>query len=741
MSVITQLETPAYLDSTTRPRPNVRDFPSNASIVLVGSRGSGKRTLGFIGATHLGRRLITEDYYFQEVTGVSRGVFMQQHGSLEFYQKNVEVLKRMLDNHRSGCVIECGMGSLPGASQKALYEYCKTNPVIYVTRESERIKSLLRLGDEEATRLEKADLAHRNCSNLEYFNLYDDSSSDGTDTPPENGLGNVSSRLKYAKEDFSKFLDSLTGQGIIRSGLESPFSVAALPAEFRSYTYALSLRLSVIPDLDLADLEAGADAVQLKIDTWSPNLQKLIGKQVATIRRSLEVPIIFQVEDYAFDDAHLSLQDKEHAYFMLMEYGLRLGVEYIVVDLKYSSDRFSHIVRSSGRTKVIGYHMHGEENSWGWDDESRMIQYRRAKSLGCNIVRFVRTTSKASDNDTVRQFVKKIESMPDGLPVIAYNIGENGRPSLVANRIFTPVTHPVMQSTVTSLEDIQHLCQNSSFGGAAITQPFKVEILSRIAAKSYHAKAIGAVNTLLPLRILSHTTLDGSTQSLLRHANQRGKAGPIIAYYGDNTDFIGIMTSIRRNLSPRNVIQPSKTTGLVIGAGGMARAAIYAMIQLGCRKIFIYNRTLDNAETVARHFNSWASGLSSDGEIVRVLKSGGEDWPADFRQPTMIISCVPARQIGTSAPANFEMPIQWLGSPTGGVVVELAYFPLDTPLLKQIRQVREETKQSWVIVDGLEVLPEQASAQFELMTGRRAPRRRMRLEVMKNYHRYVDSTA
>ncbi|PBP28474.1 hypothetical protein BUE80_DR000509 [Diplocarpon rosae] len=748
MSVVTQLEAPACLNNIARPQTNIRDFPSNASIVLIGSRGSGKRTLGFIGATHLGRRLITEDYYFQEVTGVSRGVFMQQHGTLEFYRKNVEVLKRMLDNHRSGCVIECGMGSLSGASQKALHEYCNTNPVIYVTRESERIKSLLRLSDEEATRLKNADLAHRNCSNLEYFNLYDDSSSGGTDTPPENGLGNISSRLKYAKEDFSKFLDFLTGQGIIRSGFESPFSIAALPAEFRSYTYALSLRLSVIPDVDLADLEAGADAVQLKIDTWSPDLQKLIGKQVATVRRSLGVPIIFQVEDYAFENAHLSLQDKEEAYFMLLEYGLRLGVEYIVVDLKYSSDRFSHIVRSSGRTKVIGYHMHREDESWGWDDESRMIQYRRAKSLGCNIVRFVRTTSKASDNDTVRKFVNKIEAMPDNLPVIAYNIGENGRPSLVANRIFTPVTHPVMQSTVsksqirqflptaaeamqaryelrmtdpmhfyhfgisvfyslspamhsaaylecgmsndfqslqvknpicsypyhvTSLEDIQHLCQDSSFGGAAITQPFKVEILSRIAAKSYHAKAIGAVNTLLPLRVLPHTALDGSTQSLLRHANQRGKAGPIVAYYGDNTDFIGIMTSIRRNLSPRNVIQPSKTTGLVIGAGGMARAAIYAMIQLGCRKIFIYNRTLENAERVARHFNSWGSGLSSDGEIIR--------------------------------------------------------------------QIREETKQSWVIVDGLEVLPEQASAQFELMTGRKAPRRRMRLEVLKNYHRYDDSIA
>ncbi|KAI9050528.1 hypothetical protein LZ554_005689 [Drepanopeziza brunnea f. sp. 'monogermtubi'] len=760
MSIVNQLEAPlAYLESTaaTQSRPNIRDFQPNASIVLIGSRGSGKRTLGFIGATHLGRRLITEDHYFQAVTGVSRAVFMQQHGSLEFYRKNVEVLKRMLDNHRTGCVIECGMGSLSGAAQKALYEYCKTNPVIYVTRESQRIKSLLRLGEEEAARLENADLAHRKCSNFEFFNLHDDSRSDGTDTPPENGLAKISSRLKYAKEDFSMYLDFLTGQGITRSGLESPFSIAALPAEFRSYTYALSLRLSVIPDLNLTDLEAGADAVQLKIDSWSPDLQKLIGKQVSTIRRSLGVPIIFQVEDYAFEGTGLSSQEQETAYFLLMEYGLRLGVEYIVVDLKYSSDRFSDIVRASGRTKIIGYHMYREDNSWGWDDESKMIQYQRAKSLGCDIVRFVRTTSNAKDNDTVRDFVKKIESISDHLPLIAYNIGENGRPSLVANRIFTPVTHPVMQSTVsrsqirqflptaaeamqaryqsrindpmhyyhfgisvfyslspamhsaayqecgmsndfqslqvTSLEDIQQLCQDTNFGGAAITQPFKVEILSRVAAKSYHAKAIGAVNTLLPLRVLSnHTPLDRSTQSLLRHANQRGKAGPIIAYYGDNTDFIGIVNSVRRNLSPRNVIQPSKTAGLVIGAGGMARAAVYAMIQLGCRKIFIYNRTLEHAESVARHFNSWASGLSGDGEMVRVLNSPLEDWPADVRQPTIIISCVPARQVGTSAPANFEMPMQWLRSPTGGVVVELAYLPLDTPLLKQIRKESAETE-------------------------------------------------
>ena len=717
-----------------------RRFPENASIVLVGSRGSGKRSLGFIGATHLGRRLITEDHYFEEVTGASRGHFLQKHGHEEFYKRNVEVLRQMLDTNRTGCIIECGMGSLARDAQKALYQYSKSNPVIYVTRESEIIRKLLNLGEKEAARLEMGDVSHRKCSNLEYFNLYDPS-CDRTGSSGANGSPKTASRLKYAKEDFSGFLDFLTGQGIIRTSYESPFSIAALPPECRSYTYALSIRLSSVPELNLEELEAGADAVQLKIDTFVPEFQKTIAREVATIRRKLGVPIIYHVEENIFQRSQYSFSEKEDIYFAILEYGLRLGVEYLVVDLKYSSNQVSQLVQSSGRTKVIGHYLAQEEKSWGWDDEFRIIQYRRAKSLGCDIVRFVRATSKVRDNESIREFLRRIESIPDHLPVIAYNLGVCGRTSLIENRIFTPVTHPIMQSTtslsqvrqflptaaeamqalyqssvldplhflhlgasvfyslspamhtaayqvcgmsndfhsvqVSSLEDIHRLCQDYSFGGAAITQPFKVQILSRIAAKSYHAKAIGAVNTLLPLRTSTgNTPLDGSTQSLLRQANRRSRAGPVSAYYGDNTDFIGIMTCLRRNMSPRNVVQPSKTTGLVIGAGGMARAAIYAMIQLGCRKIFVYNRTLENAEKVAIHFNSWASGLSSDGEVVRVLEALGTSWPADFRYPTMVVSCVPARSVGGCPPSNFEMPQQWLGSTTGGVVVEVSALKL-----------------------------------------------------------------
>lgn len=779
-----------------------RIFPSDASIILIGSRGSGKRSLGFIGATHLGRRLITEDHFFQEVTGLSRAAYVQQNGIHEFHKRNVDVARQMLYANRTGCIIECGMASLATEVQKTLREYTKTNPVIYILRNSQRIREMLNIGDFEAARYENADAAHRFCSNYEYYNLHD-RSCDGMASPKDQGLPNVSSKLKHAKEDFSAFLDFITGQGVIRNSLESPFSIAALPPECRLYTYALSIRMSTIPDLDLQELESGADAVQIKVDALrTPDIQRGLAKQVSTVRRELGVPVILHAEEYAFEGLSLSMSEKEDIYFALLEHGLRLGVEYIVVDLRYPSDRVMHLVQSSGRTKIIGHYLHRAETSRGWDDESMMIEYRRAESLGCDMVRFARATSKESDNAAVREFLRKIESISGHLPVIAYNLGDHGRGSLIENRIFTPVTHPIMKSTVSksqirqflptaaearqelfrksvldplhfvhlgasvsyslspvmhntaykvcgmtndfqslqvnSVDDIHAICQRPDFGGAAITQPFKVQIMSRIGPQSYHARAIGAVNTLLPLRALPDgSPLSGNTQSLLQQANRRSKTGPVIAYYGDNTDFIGIMTCLRRNISPRNVVQPSKTTGLVIGAGGMARAAVYAMIQLGCRKIFIYNRTIENAQRVANHFNSWAMCLSNHGKIVYVLQSLREEWPQGFSPPTMIVSCVPARSVGDRPPANFTMPVQWLGSATGGVVVELSYKPpLTTPLLAQIRQFRCQTKIAWVIVDGLEVLPEQAIAQFELMTGVKAPKRRMRMEVYSNYHKY-----
>jgi shikimate 5-dehydrogenase len=63
-------------------------------------------------------------------------------------------------------------------------------------------------------------------------------------------------------------------------------------------------------------------------------------------------------------------------------------------------------------------------------------------------------------------------------------------------------------------------------------------------------------------------------------------------------------------------------------------------------------------------------------------------------------------------------------------MIQLAYDPLETPLLKQ---ARGESHRGWIAVDGLQHLLEQGVPQFELFTGRKAPRQLMRAGALKGY--------
>lgn len=64
--------------------------------------------------------------------------------------------------------------------------------------------------------------------------------------------------------------------------------------------------------------------------------------------------------------------------------------------------------------------------------------------------------------------------------------------------------------------------------------------------------------------------------------------------------------------------------------------------------------------------------------------------------------------------------------------MQLAYNIPETPLLKQVRQ---DSNKGWIAVDGSKVFPEQGIPQFELFTGRKAPRELMRRVVLQSEKR------
>ncbi|GAB1741156.1 hypothetical protein NU219Hw_g6400t1 [Hortaea werneckii] len=509
------------------------------------------------------------------------------------------------------------------------------------------------------------------------------------------------------------------------------------------------------------------------------------------MRRSTILPIIVGITGRGsqLDDAETKAK--------LASYCLRLAPEYCNIDLSLEDKQLMSLMSAKGRTRVIGNALMEERPAEGWQDDTCSSKYRHAVSIGCDLVKVTMPAERKEDNFAVETFRSVCESTHPGTRLIAYNTGKPGRFSMCFNRTLTPVRSLRSQQTVGTqewqcpslkardvfaslfasfvyepmhffiyganvsyslspamhnaayqacgmphtygthsspdLEDFKRLSRDHHFGGAAVVQPYKTLVVPLIAGMSSHAKAIGSVNTIVPIREYTKQGSVPDEQELLGQAN---RSGEVLALYGHNTDWIGIRACLRRGLSPANTVRP-QTTALVCGAGGQARSSIYAMLSLGVRNIFVCNRTKANAEVLANHYNELiASSAISELDTchteqtrVRVLDSFGAEWPKEYRQPSLIVSTIPA-QAADGTLTNFTIPDDWLKSPTGGVLIELAYRPMLTPI---VLQMRAQAHKGWIFMDGFDILPEQAFAQFELFTGRRAPRKLMRDEVITRY--------
>ncbi len=205
-------------------------------------------------------------------------------------------------------------------------------------------------------------------------------------------------------------------------------------------------------------------------------------------------------------------------------------------------------------------------------------------------------------------------------------------------------------------DDPKHLlkwAKNSGIRGLSVTIPYKEKIIPLVSEVKHDAAVIGAINTVL--------ILGGKT-------------------YGYNTDWKGVYKPLEG---------AEGKIAVIIGAGGAAAAAAYAVSMRGFQT-YILNRHVSRAQELAARFGAFAGPI----EMLDSLK------------PDLLVNATP---VGMNGDQNLPVPASCLRK--GMRVFDLVYTPVDTPLLKAA------LVKGCYVIPGTEMFIHQLVEQFRLLTG------------------------
>lgn len=203
------------------------------------------------------------------------------------------------------------------------------------------------------------------------------------------------------------------------------------------------------------------------------------------------------------------------------------------------------------------------------------------------------------------------------------------------------------------------------FRGGNITLPHKERALAAVDELTDVARRIGAVNTLIVRE-------DGSI-------------------LGDNSDGYGFLQHL---VSSAPQWRADAGPAIVLGAGGAARAIIVALLDAGVPKVILTNRTASRAENLAREL----------GGKIEVMAWASRE--AALKDAGLLVNTT---QLGQAGQPALDLDLRYL--PTGAVVDDIVYVPLETNLLGQAR-ARGNT-----VVDGIGMLLHQARPGFKSWFG------------------------
>jgi shikimate dehydrogenase len=220
----------------------------------------------------------------------------------------------------------------------------------------------------------------------------------------------------------------------------------------------------------------------------------------------------------------------------------------------------------------------------------------------------------------------------------------------------------------------------SGFLGANVTIPHKHAALALATQASEAARQIGAANTLT-------FAADGTIAA-------------------ENTDAPGLIAALG---SPSD--RPAHPRVLILGAGGSARAAAWALREAGASEVSIWNRTPERARALAQDLGVRAVAEPEPADLLVNCTSVGLHTPDVQRSAS-----------DSEALNQLRLTFDQVGKYS--YVIDFVYRSGSTPLLAAAKAHGART------VDGLELLVAQGALSFELWTGRKAPVDVMRRAVL-----------
>ena len=566
--------------------------PASTHCIMIGMRGAGKTTMGKCLARRMGRQFVDMDDVAVDHIKMPISEYVAANGWPKFRELEATLFARTLADSTVGAVISCGGGIVETDANREALKAARAcgHMVVHVQRDIADIEAYLTsdptrppLPEAPAVAWARREPLYNECASHEFMIVASEEQADAA----HNELFALVDRI-------------INGRAAVI--LQDTITISLTYPDLRAAAQSIP------------EIEKGADVLEMRVDLLAPALRSptAIRQQWAALRRVSSLPIIWTVRSQGQGGAFEGTEDEMVA---LLQLGVRLGADFVDVEGCWSTKAKQAILSSkSGARIILSYHDFTDK-------------YYSAQQLGkvfvslhcggaADVVKVAIKTSKPSQMTEMEYAIMTFRAANPATPAVGLCMGAAGKLSRVSNRFLTFSTHPLLPGTAApgqlTAEEIHKLkielgllpgtrkfylfgspiaksaspaMHNAAFqaqgltgyvydrlettdvsvaleaiaapdfGGGSVTMPLKEELLPHMGMLSDSARRIGAVNT-----VTARVAADGSRLLV-----------------GDNTDWVAIHRLVEERVALRRKKGEVGQRALLVGAGGTAKAAMYAL--------------------------------------------------------------------------------------------------------------------------------------------------------------------